>query len=131
MDDDLIQPSPSVKRVFLERYLSDRQKGLERSLEDYVAQFPAFRETIELAWSELHPSSGSGSEPEDEGGFGRFEIQKQIGRGGQGVVFRAVDTRLKRTVALKVLDRMGRQSPEQLERFRREAMLAARIEHPG
>ena len=56
---------------------------------------------------------------------------KELGRGGQGVVYLAEDTRLHRKVALKVLTGLGPGSEESVQRFRREAEVASKLEHPG
>jgi eukaryotic-like serine/threonine-protein kinase len=60
----------------------------------------------------------------------RYRVEQIIGRGGMGVVYRAVDTQLDETVAIKTLpgDVMQR-SPEEVERFKREIRLARKITH--
>ena len=62
---------------------------------------------------------------------GRYRIERLVGRGGMGAVFRAVDVIVGDVVALKVLDADVARSPQHLEWFRREVRLARRISHPN
>ncbi len=61
---------------------------------------------------------------------GPFQVQKRIGAGGMGVVYRARDTRLGRDVAIKVLPAVVSSDPDRLARIRREAQLLASLNHP-
>ena len=61
----------------------------------------------------------------------KYEILEQIGRGGQGTVYRARDTDLDRIVAIKVIDQSVVDDPGYLDALRREAQLAASLDHPN
>jgi serine/threonine-protein kinase len=63
--------------------------------------------------------------------LGRYTVQEEIGRGGMARVYRALDTLLKRTVALKVLAPQLAVDPEFAQRFEREAVTAANLRHPN
>src|SRR3984957_11433028 len=63
--------------------------------------------------------------------LGPFEIEHLLGAGGMGEVFRAVDTRLGRTVAIKVLPRQLAGNPALNRRFLREARAASALNHPN
>ena len=63
--------------------------------------------------------------------LGPYRILGEAGRGGMGVVYRAVDTRLDRTVALKAVSPLVGRDVEQRRRLRREAKVAASLNHPA
>ena len=60
--------------------------------------------------------------------FGRYILEREVGRGGMGVVYKALQPELKRAVAIKVITST---SDEDLKRFRREAETAAKLQHPN
>src|SRR3954463_16061556 len=62
--------------------------------------------------------------------FGPYEIESAIGAGGMGEVYRARDTRLDRTVAIKVLSSSLVATPDLKARFEREARAISALQHP-
>ncbi len=63
--------------------------------------------------------------------LGPYEIRGSVGAGGMGEVYLAQDTRLNRTVAVKILPDSVRKDPEMRERLMREARAAALLTHPN
>lgn len=82
--------------------------------------------------SRLHARWPGASRPEDAPrAFGKFLIERELGRGGHGIVFLAVDPALKRRVALKIPRPELLDEPDWCRRFLREAHALARLDHPG
>ena len=63
--------------------------------------------------------------------LGPYEVATQIGVGGMGEVYKATDTNLKRSVAIKVLPASVAGDAERLARFQREAEVLAALNHPN
>jgi serine/threonine protein kinase/Tol biopolymer transport system component len=78
--------------------------------------------------SRIRASSIRGLRPGDR--LGVYEIQALLGAGGMGEVYKARDTRLDRTVAVKVLPPHLAATRDRYERFEREARAVARLDHP-
>ncbi|CAN5601578.1 hypothetical protein BH23PLA1_BH23PLA1_36490 [soil metagenome] len=100
---------------------------------------PKCRQTFEL-YPTLHPVEEPAYEPSSAfpsdlsvgARFAdRYEILKELGRGGMGAVYLATDTKLRRKVALKVPHFRPDESAEIVRRFEREAHSAAGLDHPN
>src|SRR3972149_970552 len=63
--------------------------------------------------------------------LGPYRVLAKIGEGGMGEVYRATDTNLKRSVAIKVLPESVAADAERLARFQREAEVLAALNHPN
>ena len=63
--------------------------------------------------------------------LGEYRVQSLLGSGGMGEVYKALDTRLRRDVAIKVLPRFVSSDPDRLRRFEQEAQAAAALSHPN
>jgi hypothetical protein len=115
---------------FIDQYRKDREGGAVRALRDYFDLFPGDEQGI--AGEFLFLQRGSSAAPEKAAGrLGPYRILRELGRGGQATVYLAEDQNLGRQVALKVLEGLSSVQEEVLARFRREAMAASRLLHPG
>src|SRR5581483_3154885 len=106
----------------LAEYLQGRQQldGLATPLRQAVA-------APTPAWGDSH----SADEPLPGRSFGDYELLEEVGRGGMGVVYKARQKRLNRMVALKMI-RAGRLGDaDEARRFRNEAEMVARLDHPN
>lgn len=63
--------------------------------------------------------------------FGSYEVKSLIAAGGMGEVYRAIDTRLDRVVAIKILPAHLSDDPDRRERFKREAKIVSSLNHPN
>ncbi len=93
--------------------------------------------TRESAVSSSHSSSArsdaDSGEAFKEGAIfdGRYRIERTLGAGGMGVVYRAFDLKLERRVALKIPHFDAHAHPDLIKRFQREARIAAAFDHPN
>ncbi|MEK7950610.1 WD40 repeat domain-containing serine/threonine protein kinase [Luteolibacter soli] len=90
---------------------------------------PCSRCLFKVSFSDLEEPPLEESEPWAR--LANLDLHEEIGRGGMGVVYRARQAGLERTVAVKVLLRARFAGAEERERFHREARAAARLKHPG
>lgn len=135
-DPDFDEAAPEVFD-FLEELERDRERGGVRELEHYLARFPGVEEAIRREYAR---ALGEGPEvtdtPEgdeaDGSRIGPYRLEAELGRGGQGVVYLALDTRIERRVALKLLPPAALLlSADRKARLRREAEVISKLEHPG
>src|ERR1700716_449667 len=63
--------------------------------------------------------------------LGPYEIESPLGAGGMGEVYRALDTRLDRTVAIKILPAALANDVDRLQRFEHEARILSSLNHPN
>jgi len=106
-----------------------------RDLETRLSRAKQLSETVMLGGASGHPGGtlqlGAGEKPK----FGRFEVQKELGKGAMGVVYLGKDPKIGREVAIKTMALSQEFEPEELaevkERFFREAETAGRLSHPN
>lgn len=117
---------------FLARWFADQDEGIARSLTEYLDEFPDDPAAVARAWLSLQSTPAAAPNVDaDAETIGPYVLIKEIGRGGQGVVWLAEDPRLQRHVVVKVLLGFGGLSEDVRTRFRREAEMASRLDHPG
>lgn len=128
-----------------EEFVSRFRRGEHPSLTEYIQRFPDLADEIRELFPTLvlmeqarpleNPkipqaiSLDSFDKPPER--FNEYRIVREIGRGGMGIVYEAVQESLGRQVALKVLPQHAVSKDSQTQRFKREAQAAARLNHPN
>lgn len=122
-------------------FVSRFRAGERPSVDEYVARYPDLADELRAVLPTLVLLEQNAGVDETAGFAGRsphttmptvigdYTILRELGRGGMGVVYEAVQQSLGRHVALKVLSHPSELNPVQLERFRLEARAAARLHH--
>ena len=144
-------PEHAVDVIFAE-YLRREERGEQPAAEDYLRRFSQHAAALQLQ-VELHQAMGadravpstwteSSAAPPDPGetnppagsetlpNVPGYEIREILGWGGMGVVYRAWQQGLSRSVAIKMVHAGAQASPAVLARFRVEAEAVARLKHP-
>jgi eukaryotic-like serine/threonine-protein kinase len=103
---------------------------IKSQLREKIDAFIYAAQGLEAVRKENSPEDvPTGLKPGDS--LGEFQIVRQIGLGGMGVVYEAVQTNLGRSIALKLLSPHCALRPESIERFKREAATASKLDHAG
>jgi len=136
-EEELLQAVQEYMRALEAGHRPRRQEWLARyphlqpALGDYLDGVNLMHEAaIAMKPAESHVSAFSvGLQPGVP--IGDFEIVREIGRGGMGIVYEAIQLSLGRRVALKTLPFTAGFDPKYLQRFRQEAQAAAQLHHPN
>jgi serine/threonine protein kinase len=129
------------------------RQGRDADVEAVAARHPKLAQELRELWAAVQiadaftPREASGALRAERAGlavlaapappeftartFGDYDLLDELGRGGMGVVYKARQRSLQRTVALKMILRGELAAPEDLLRFQAEARAAARLDHPN
>lgn len=136
---NLTPPAATDLDLVADEFISRIRHGEKPAISEYADRYPELASEIEEIFPAIvaleggkHAAQAQGkvslgaSAPEQ---LGDFKIVREIGRGGMGVVYEAIQESLNRRVALKLLPRHSLLDDKQLKRFRREAELTASLHH--
>ncbi|HUE71676.1 MAG TPA: tetratricopeptide repeat protein [Pirellulaceae bacterium] len=141
---NVTESTPNAIDLLAEEFVERFRRGERPAVSEYEARFPEQAEAIRDLFPALvimenlkpHcapvPTTGQAecaSEVASLGRLGDYRIVREVGRGGMGIVYEAVQESLGRQVALKVLPKQLLGDPSRQSRFDREARAAARLHH--
>lgn len=127
--------------VLADEYLQRRASGENVTIDDYALQHPELADDIRDVFAALEAMNSLSTEwkktvvePQRAGPnlpfqLGDFLLERQIGRGGMGIVYEAEHTSLRRRVAVKILRMVSLNTDKDIQRFHNEAQAAARLHH--
>ena len=131
-----MSPDPKSVEEAVDLFLAGRRARTEDDSKAFAARYPHLEPELSSALDALVAlEAATGRDVDTDVSIpdrvGAYRVVREIGRGGMGVVLEAVEEPLGRRVALKVLPPELVASPSARARFRREAELAARLDHTG
>jgi serine/threonine protein kinase len=141
---NVTESTPNVIDVIAEEFVERYRRGERPAISEYEARYPEQAEAIRdlfpalVVMERLKPASRPvptsdqaqcASEVASLGRLGDYRIVREVGRGGMGIVYEAVQESLGRKVALKVLPKQLVGDESRQARFDREARAAARLHH--
>jgi serine/threonine protein kinase len=140
-DRDDATEGPEVERdpleLLVESFLERRRRGENPSIEEYLEGHPELAEEIRQLFPMLLVMEEVGALGEEvrlsgeESRIGRYEVHRRLEKGGMGVVYLGRDPHLGRPVVLKTVRADLASDPKALERLKREARIAGKLDHPG
>ena len=127
----------------LDELLHESRLGKQPDLGEYQRRFPDLAEKILELYETIFLIESNGRAEDKHSSFhsngrkpklkqlGEYRIVREIGRGGMGIVYEAIQESLERQVAVKVLPHSQVLSEDQIKRFEREAKAAGQLRHPN
>jgi tetratricopeptide (TPR) repeat protein len=125
----------------VDEFLERLTNGERPDVEEYARRYPQMAailrnmlpavQVIHLSAATSRQTAPAASEIEPEGPLGDFRLVREVGRGGMGIVYEAMQISLGRRVAVKVLPFAAALDDRQLQRFKNEALAAAHLQHPS
>lgn len=131
-DPDLELPADVAALVadVVDEFQARQDAGKNPEPEEYAARHPEIAAKLRRILAVMRLAAPPLKQAEPPGILGDFQLGREIGRGGMGVVFEAEQISLGRRVALKVLPFAALADSKMLQRFKNEARAAAALDHP-
>jgi serine/threonine protein kinase/WD40 repeat protein len=122
----------------LARFAELQDAGITPDREDFIAGYPMCAEELRACLNQMEMLRGLAQAIQTDRGqslpltqLGEYRLVRQIGRGGMGVVYEAIQTPSGHQVAVKVLPATSAFNPKAVQRFRNEIHAATMLEHPN